>query len=167
MRRTKNYGSSDRLVEGSADDVILLLGCQLDEVYGIAGNADGQLGVIFGMFLSIQQGVTVQNVDIEVMAALGSIAVQKIYEIVDLCSIIVHVDILLVLKTVIIIVIIIITEIISNVQYFYSYIEKMYIRKHRTIYLGVDNVYMSDRKGGGFDAALGRGDPPVSGASAL
>ena len=63
--------SSDALVESSGDNIILLLGSQLDEVYRITGYADCQLRVFLRMLLSVQQHISVQNVYVQMMAALG------------------------------------------------------------------------------------------------
>lgn len=74
-------------MESTADYIGLLLGRKLDEVYGIAAHADGQLGIVLRMLLCVQQSVSVEYVYIQMMAALGCISVQKVYEIVYLCCV--------------------------------------------------------------------------------
>ena len=66
---------SDALVESTGDNVCLLFRGQLDEVYSIAGYADGKLRIVLRMLLGVQQSISVQNVYIKVMTALCSIAV--------------------------------------------------------------------------------------------
>ena len=63
-------------MESTGNDVSLLLGSELDEVNGISGHADGQLRIVLGMLLSVQEHISVQHVYVEVMAALCSIAVK-------------------------------------------------------------------------------------------
>lgn len=48
----------DRLVEGTGDNVLLLLGSKLDEVYCVSGHADGQLGIVLRMLLSISKHIS-------------------------------------------------------------------------------------------------------------
>ena len=74
----------DLLVEGTGDDLILLGAGQLDEVDGIAADTDGQLGILFGMLLGIQQGFLAEDVDIQMMAALFGVAIQQGNQIVNL-----------------------------------------------------------------------------------
>ena len=74
-------------MEGTGDNVCLLLGSQLDEVNCISGYADGELRIILGMSLCIQKGVSVQNVDVQMMTALGCVTIQQINQVVDLLSI--------------------------------------------------------------------------------
>ena len=63
-------------MEGTGDDVSLLLGSELDEVDGISGYTDGQLRIVLGMLLSVQQHIPVQHVHVQMMAALCRIAIQ-------------------------------------------------------------------------------------------
>ena len=49
----KPDGGLDCLVEGTGDNVSLLLRGQFDEVHGIAGHADCQLGIVLRMLLRI------------------------------------------------------------------------------------------------------------------
>lgn len=86
-------GSMDRLnpfVKGTADDICLLLGCQLNKIYGISADPDCQLWVIFRVLLCIYEHISVQYIDIQMMSSLCSIAIQKIYEIVELGCVRVH-----------------------------------------------------------------------------
>ena len=48
----------DSLVEGTGDNILLLLGSKLDEVYCITGHADGQLRIVLRMFLSIPKHIS-------------------------------------------------------------------------------------------------------------
>ena len=63
-------------MECTGNNVSLLLGSELDEVNRISGHADGQLGIILGMLLSVQQHISVQYVYVQVMAALCCVAVK-------------------------------------------------------------------------------------------
>ena len=73
-------------MERTADNVGLLLRSELDEVHCVAAHADRQLRIILGMSLRIQKGVTVQNVNVQVMSALYCITIQKRYQVVNLCT---------------------------------------------------------------------------------
>ena len=55
LRETAVGNFLNLLVEGTGDDFILLGAGQLDEADGVAGNTDGQLGILFRMLLGIQQ----------------------------------------------------------------------------------------------------------------
>ena len=68
---------SELIVEGAADDVQLLFAGQFDEVDGVAGNADGQLGILFGMIHGVQQRFAVEDVHVHVVAFLGGVGVQQ------------------------------------------------------------------------------------------
>jgi len=57
-------------MEGTRDNISLLLGSELYEVNGIAGNPDGKLRIILGMLLCIYQDISVKYVNIEMMSAL-------------------------------------------------------------------------------------------------
>jgi len=78
---------SDALVEGSADNVCLLLRRKLDEVNCISGYTDSQLRIVLGMLLSIKKSISVENVDIQMMSALDCISVEKRNEIINLCCV--------------------------------------------------------------------------------
>ncbi len=84
-----------RSVEGSGDNIILLLFCELDEVYGIAGNSDSELRIVLGMSLSIEKCFSVEYINIEVVAALNGITVEKSHEIIYLLCICCHCYLLL------------------------------------------------------------------------
>ena len=71
-------------MEGSGDNLILLLLGELDEVYSISGNTDSELRIFFGMSLSVKKRLTGENVYVEVMATLLYIAVKESYEIIYL-----------------------------------------------------------------------------------
>ncbi len=46
-------------VEGTADDISLLLGGQFDKVYGISADTNRKLGIVLGMLLGIQKSISV------------------------------------------------------------------------------------------------------------
>ena len=77
-------------MEGSGDNVVLLLLGELDEVYGIAGNPDCELRIVLGMLLSIEKCLTVEDIDVEVMTALYGITVEEAYKIIYLLCISCH-----------------------------------------------------------------------------
>ena len=51
-------------MEGSCNNVVLLLFCKLDEVYGITGNADCKLRILLGVLLSVKKSVAVKYVNV-------------------------------------------------------------------------------------------------------
>jgi hypothetical protein len=63
-------------VECTGDNVCLLFGSKLDEVYCIAGYADGKLRIVLRMCLRIKKSLSVKYVNIKVMTALGYITVK-------------------------------------------------------------------------------------------
>ena len=68
--------SLDGLVERTGDNVRLLLWCEFDEVYSVAGYTDRQLRIVLRMLLCVQKGISVEYVYVEVMAAFCCIAIQ-------------------------------------------------------------------------------------------
>ena len=62
-------------MECSGDNVVLLLLCELDEVYGIAGNPYCELGIVLGMLLSIEESLPVEYIYVEVMTTLNGITI--------------------------------------------------------------------------------------------
>ena len=73
-----------RSMEGSCDNVILLLLGELDEVNRITGNSDGELRIVLGMLLCIEKCLTVEYINVEVMTALYGIAIEKTNEVIYL-----------------------------------------------------------------------------------
>ena len=71
-------------MEGTGNNLVLLLLRQLDKVNSVTGNTDGQLGILLRMCLSVQQGLLGEDVDIQMVAALLNVAVQQGNQIVDL-----------------------------------------------------------------------------------
>ena len=72
------------VVEGTGDDLVLLLLGELDEVHRIAGDADGQLRIALRMLLRVQQGFLGEHIHIQVVAALLYVAVQQGDEVINL-----------------------------------------------------------------------------------
>lgn len=79
---------SDALVEGSGDNVILLLFSELYEVYSVARYTNCELRILLGMLLSVYESFSVENIYIKMMTAFFNVAVEQANEIVDLivCS---------------------------------------------------------------------------------
>ena len=69
-------------MNGSGDDVVLLFLGELVEIYCIARNPYGELGVFFGMSLRVEKGCPVEHVYVEIIAAVGDVCVEHIYKIV-------------------------------------------------------------------------------------
>ena len=67
----------DFVVEGTGDYLVLLFLGELDEVNGVAADSDGKLGILFGMCLCVKEGLTGENVDVQVVSALFNIAVKE------------------------------------------------------------------------------------------
>ena len=59
----------------SVEDVKLLLASQLDEVDGVAGDANGEVRVVLRVLHRILKGVAVQDVDVGVVQALDAAVV--------------------------------------------------------------------------------------------
>ena len=73
---------SDRAVEGSRNDLILLSLGQLDKVYSITRNTNGKLRVKLRVLLCVKQQLAVKYVNVEVEAALCGITVKESDEVV-------------------------------------------------------------------------------------
>ena len=71
-------------MEGSGNNLVLLLLGKLDEVYRIAGDTDGKLRIFLGVSLRIKKRLASEHVNVEMMAALFYVAVKKSYEIIYL-----------------------------------------------------------------------------------
>ena len=72
-----------RLVECSCDDLKLMFTAEFHEVDGITGHADRQLRIFLRMFHGILKHLAVKDIDIQMMRALGEIAVHHCHEILD------------------------------------------------------------------------------------
>ena len=73
------------LVDGSRQHVELLLSCELNEVDGIAADADCELRVFLGMLHGIEQQIAAEHVDIDVLSARWrEVAVEQVHEVVGL-----------------------------------------------------------------------------------
>ena len=70
-------------MEGATDNLILLLARELVEVNGIARYTNGQIGVQFGIFHCVNQFLTIENVDIDVMCVAVKIATEDVNKIFD------------------------------------------------------------------------------------
>ena len=68
---------SKMLMEGTRNYLILLLLRELHEVYRITGNAYGQLRIQLGMLLGIEKRLTVKHVDVQMLAVLLHVAIEK------------------------------------------------------------------------------------------
>ena len=70
------------MVDGTTQHVELLLMSQLDEVDRISRDADGELGILLGMLHGINQQLTVKDIHVEMMTAIGSeVAIHQIDQI--------------------------------------------------------------------------------------
>ncbi len=74
-----------RLVAGAGNDVELLLPREVDELDGVAGHADGEVGVLlfFGVFHGVDEFLGAKDVDVEVVRALVKVAVHDLDEVLD------------------------------------------------------------------------------------
>ena len=70
-------------VAGAADDVVLLFLRQGEELDGVAGNADGEVRVfgLFGVRLRVEQLFHAEHVHVQVVCALGEVAVHHGHEL--------------------------------------------------------------------------------------
>ena len=71
-------------MEGTGDDLVLLLLGEVVEVHRIARHADGELRILLGMLLRIEQRVTVEHVNVQVLATLLGLRVDHVNEVVGL-----------------------------------------------------------------------------------
>lgn len=69
-------------VEGPADDLFLLLPGEAVEVHRVAGDPDGEAGVLFGVVHGLHQRLPIEHVHVEVVGPLGEVAVQDGHQIV-------------------------------------------------------------------------------------
>ena len=72
------------IVEGSRDNLVLLLLCELDEVNRVAAYSDGKLGVLLGVRLRVEKRFAGENVNVKMMSALLDVSVKERYEVVYL-----------------------------------------------------------------------------------
>ena len=61
----------------ACDDVFLLLAGEVNELHGISGNADGEVGILglLGMLHGITQLLDAKDIHVEVVGSLGEVAV--------------------------------------------------------------------------------------------
>ena len=71
-------------MEGTRNDLVLLLLGERVEVHGIAGNADGQLRILLGVSLSVEQRLTIEDVDVQVVATLLGVSVEHVDQVIGL-----------------------------------------------------------------------------------
>jgi hypothetical protein len=71
----------DGLVEGAADDFLLLLAGELVEVHSVAGHADGEVGEGLGVFVGLHESFAVEHVHVDVVGLLGEVAVEDGHEV--------------------------------------------------------------------------------------
>ena len=64
-------------MHGAADNFQLLLVGERGEVDGVTGNTDRQLRVLFRMIHRIEQGLSKNDIDIDVVTAVGEITVEQ------------------------------------------------------------------------------------------
>ena len=64
-------------MESAVDDLLLLFPGQLDEIHGIAGNADGKLRVFFRVIHGVEKRFPFQYVHINVVTCSGKVGVQQ------------------------------------------------------------------------------------------
>ena len=64
-------------MEGTADDFALLLTGQLVEVHGVARNTDRKIRICLGIFVCLQEGFPVHDVDVDVVRHLAEVAVEN------------------------------------------------------------------------------------------
>lgn len=76
--------TSDRFVECSGYNVVLLLFGELYEVYCIARNAHRELRILFGVLLRVDKRFAVKYVNVQMMSAFFNISVEQAYKVVDL-----------------------------------------------------------------------------------
>ena len=75
---------SETFVYGTVNDVVLLLFREFVEIHRITGNSYRELGIFFRVSLSVEKSFAIEYVDVEMMAAVGHVSVEHIYEIIYL-----------------------------------------------------------------------------------
>jgi hypothetical protein len=76
--------SLESVVEGTRNNVVLLLFGKGVELNSVTRNANGQLRILLWVCLSIKKSVLSKNVNVEVMTALLGIAINHVYQVVNL-----------------------------------------------------------------------------------
>ena len=68
----------------AGNHVELLFASELDEAYGVAGNADGEVLVFFllRMFHGVLEFFDTEHVHVQVVAALAEVTVENLHELV-------------------------------------------------------------------------------------
>ena len=66
-------------VNRSRNNVVLLFAGEFVEVYRIARNAYRELGIFFGVSLRVEQSFAVENVYVQVIAAVRNVCVKQVY----------------------------------------------------------------------------------------
>lgn len=74
----------DFLVERTGNYLVLLLLCELNEVYRVTAYSYCKLGISLGMSLSIKESFTGENVNVEMMSALLNVTVKECNEVIYL-----------------------------------------------------------------------------------
>ena len=71
-------------MEGTGDNLVLLLLGEVVEVHRIARNANGELRILLRMLLRIEQRVAIEDVDVEMMTALLGIRIDHAHKVISL-----------------------------------------------------------------------------------
>ena len=79
------------VVAGTSDNVELLLTGKVDELNSVAGDADGEVSVLglLGMLHGVLELLDAKDVDVEVVSAVGEVAVHDVHEVGDALLVIV------------------------------------------------------------------------------
>ena len=70
-------------MECSGDNLFLLLTGELIEVNCITGNTDGEVRIILGILICLDESFAVENVDIDMMCLLCEVAVKNCNKVCD------------------------------------------------------------------------------------
>ncbi len=73
-----------QLLFRSADDLFLVVTVKIDEVIAVTGHPDQQVAVFVGVFLGGAQGLGIDDIELDVMAAEGEIGADKAAQLVKI-----------------------------------------------------------------------------------
>jgi len=76
--------SLESVVEGTRNNVVLLLFSKGVELNSITRNANGKLRILLWVCLSVKKSVLSKNVNVKVMTALLGIAINHVYKVINL-----------------------------------------------------------------------------------
>ena len=69
-------------MESAGDNFSLLFAREFTEINGIAGNSDSKVRIFFGVFISLNEGFAVKDINIKVMSVIKEISLKDRNEVI-------------------------------------------------------------------------------------